>query len=253
MTTLDELRFLPPEEEFVKLGRLPSRTLFYPCAYLDWHEPVRLFVPRINVFWFADTFYFSGATPQNTLTVFKRNPEYTFIDRSVSLPDLSPDDWMNDRKYRGIAPSILTEKYLHRQSQTIITLHRHHRRGPSALRKELSKISVFFYRRDSADGGSGTFWLTSTATARKKGRDLPALIIDKLDDSGWLVTDGSMCYGEKWRNPYLFLIETARKIERNWSFNDLSIFDLYGNCFTLIGGGPPKDRPLLFWRITKAK
>lgn len=234
------------------LAALPSRTLFYPCSCEDIVEPVLMFAPYINQFWFVDVGYFNQP-PMYTRPIFDQSSPFILKEKSVSYPDLPEEDWMTDRKYRGIAPVILTEVYLHLPSQELVTIHRHRRRGPSALRKEVNKISIFFYRGDSDEGGSGTFWLTSTKRAVKHGRDLPALIIDKLDAGGWLVTDGSMCYGEVWHNPYLFLIRKAREIKKTQALDDFEATDPWGNWFELIGFGPPKDRPLLFWRITKAK
>lgn len=232
------------------LRNLSNRTLFYPCSARDMRGPVSLFAQWINTFWFVDIGYFSNADPENSQQLMNGNSQFQFVDRSIRVADLPEEAWINDVRYHGIPPYILTERYLHRPTSTIITIHRHRRRGPSALRTEIGKLGVFFYRGDSLEG-SGTMWLTAWKKQVKHKTALPLLIIDKIVDNGFIVTDGSMC--EIAGNPYKFFKLARGEVEKLHTLKVDTYKDSLGNIFTCVGFiGSHYNRISLIWRVTKS-
>ena len=233
------------------LGKLAAATLFYPCADQDIIAPVKLFAPYIRTFWFVDTGYFFDHDPNTTPPIFRNHPDFELIEASVYTADLSQEEWIQDKKYRGQPPYILAEKYQHLPSQTIVTINRHQRRGPSALRKEIDKLAIFFYRSDSDEGGSATYWLTAYPKMIQKGTALPLLIVDKLVDGGLIITDGSMCKISG--NPYNFFLTRAVEFQKTSKLETQSFGDPFGNRFDFIGtAGIRHNRFSLIWKLTKA-
>ena len=86
--------------------------------------------------------------------------DWKLLDVGTRLPDIPEEAWRTDSKYGNIPPYIRTETYYHLPSGETIRVHRHRRRGPSALCTEIDKLGVFYYRGDSSEGGSGTHWLS---------------------------------------------------------------------------------------------
>jgi hypothetical protein len=234
-----------------KVADLSSRVLFYPCSGGDLIQPIRLFAPRITTFWFVDIGYFQRTPPEMTPNVFQKNRDFIFIEREIKTANLPTEEWIDDPKYRGTPPYILTEKYIHHPSETLITIHRHMRRGPSALRKEIDRLGVFFYRGDSSEGGSGTLWLAGRRTSMLEKKGLPSLIIDKLVDGGLIATDGSLCNVHG--NLYGFFRTAVDEVART---SDLQIryhIDPFGNRFDFLANlGTFRGNPTLLWRLTKA-
>lgn len=234
-----------------ELAHCPSRTLFYPASYRDIHDPIQLFFPFINTFWFVDMGYFHNGNVHDVPPTRLDRKAFRLLDKQTRMPDLQPDEWLTDRKYQGYPPLIRTDRFDDLQTGEILTVHRHKRRGPSALRKELPGISVFFYRRDSNEGGSGTLWLSETSKLRKKKRSLPRLIIDKLENGGWIVTDGSLC--EETHNPYRFFKLASNQCKSSGKLDSWSEQDDLGNHFDCIGYACEGYGPVLIWKVTKPK
>ena len=136
--------------------------------------------------------------PKEQQPILSEKDGYTFLDNQVRLSAIPEEDWSTDDKYHRKPPPILTEIYKHLKSGREIRVHRHLRRGPSALRTEIDRLGVFFYRGDSEEGGSKTWWLT--VDQRQQRLWLIHEVFDKLINGGLIVTDGSMCKGE--HNPY---------------------------------------------------
>lgn len=238
------------------LESLACRKLFYPCSGSDWIHPILLFAPQIRDFWFVDVNYFSRCSPEQTPPLLCESPAYQHLDSIVTMPDLPPEDWQQDNKYRGMPPYILTETYLHRRSGEIITIHRHRRRGPSALRKEIDRLGIFFYRGDSNDGGgSGTVWLSAARRWTKPSRGRKALIhevLDKLVNGGLIVTDGSIGDNHQ-SNPYrhFYKYHGNRSVGREVVQEVQPFEDLLGNKFECVGYAGQRYGPTLVWRVTK--
>lgn len=242
------------------LGPIQGSTLFYPCSGNDWLLPIKLFTPYCNEFWFVDTGYFRTKPPEEIRPACLDCNGYTLLDKQVHYPDMPPEHWKDDHRYGFQPPPILTETYLHRRTGREIRVNRHRRRGPSALRKQIEQLGVFFYRGDSeGEGGSGTHWLTVREWHRRRGRRRSWLVhemLDKLIDGGLLVTDGGMCLGE--HNPYRELrrhrcnstIGRQEAIEKAKPFTDDQ-----GRRFCCIGClGQHRHRtygPAMVWQVRK--
>lgn len=236
------------------LRRLEGTSLFYPCSGNDLLLPLATFGPFVSDFWFVDSAYFRRSRPEEEPPILSKEHGYTLLDKQIRLPTISEEDWIDDEKYDCKPPPILTESYRHITSGRMIRVHRHRRRGPSALRREIDRLGVFFYRGDNdgdAHGGSGTLWLT-VHRPKKRRRWLIHEVLDKLIDGGLIVTDGSMCQGE--HNPY-------REIARFRSKEDIlrdqavglaqSFHDDRGHFFQCIGycGYNRLYSPTLIWQV----
>ena len=237
------------------LASISCRTLFYPCSGNDWELPLHLFAPEIDNFWFVDIGYFPRRSPESALRRQLLGGDlYEKLDCKVTLPDLPPEEWETDPRYRGVPPYIRTETYRHLPSGKIVTVHWHRRRGPSALRKEIDRLGVFFYRGDSDDGGSGTIWLSAaTQWVSKKRKALIHEVLDKLVDGGLLVTDGSLG-DDRESNPYRELHRAmSNRLRGRQAVQLVRPFDdLLGNHFECIGfAGQYYFGPTLIWRVTK--
>jgi len=246
---------LHPSDKFQKifdpreLSVLRSRVLFYPCASQDLLKPIKLFTPWIDTFWFVDTGYFSQEDPWSSPPIISFNKQFHLLNKEVSIFDLPNEDLVTDQRYQGIPCFIVKEYYQYLPNNAVITVIRHRRRGPSALRTEIDKLGVFFYRGDSPEG-SGTMWLTAWRKRRNNGSALPLQIIEKLVDGGYIITDGSMC--EIGGNPYNFLYLSTLEIKQTGSLEKTIFQDPFCNNFEYSGiVGYRYDRATLAWKIHK--
>ena len=180
------------------LDAVKGATLFYPCSGMDLFTPVEIFSSHIDDFWLVDRGYFApghqdtrgsgyDAPADEQPPVLKGKSDYEFIEKSIE----GPPSW--NWHDRDIEPCLVTEKYLHRPTESHITVRRRRGYGYSAFRKEkdISPLGVFFYRGDSmGEGGSGNIWFTKEHLAE---------ICYKLVDKGLIVTDscGSIYRGIK--------------------------------------------------------
>jgi hypothetical protein len=235
------------------LEHLQGTALFYPCCGDDLLLPITTFSPFVSDFWFVDLAYFSQYLLDKQQPVLSEKDGYTFLDKQVRLPAISEEDCRAHEKVHEQPPYILTERYCHLGSERRICVHRHLRRGPSALRKEIDRLGVFFYRGDSEEG-SGTLWLTVREwhkAKKRKRRWLIHEVLDKLIDGGLIATDGSMCKGE--HNPY----REFRRFHGNQEVSDTEAVKLMspfeddtGRFFRCIGclgkhyNGPTMVRPV---------
>ena len=223
--------------------------MFYPCSGEDWEEPLSVFGPWCSDFWFVDTSYFKRQSPDKVRPVLSRQQGYELVGVEIHFPDIPEQDWRTDDEYDCQPPPIRTEIYRHRQTDRIIRVHRHRRRGPSALRKEIDRLGVFFYRGDGgSEGGSGTEWLTS-----RQRRGLIHEVLGKLNDGGLIVTDGSNCHGDD--NPY----REFRRLHRNKMITEqeavsaVSAFcDDAGRYFRCIGCLGQRYGPTLVWEVHRS-
>ncbi len=209
MPTLSRLLYLAPGV----LDRLIGGTLFYPGTGADWRVPIALFAPVISDFWFVDRGYLSPGHqdtrhdgmdrgPADAPPLLAEHPAYRLLHRALEEPLLQPgaaldlrrrpepnrvhrpDADLPPRRRRG-GPLILTEHYLHSPSGRNLRIHRCRGDVIDYFEGEtrLSRLSVFFYRGDSAgEGGSGIRWL---------GERLQRAVLDRLQPGGLFVSDGS--------------------------------------------------------------
>ena len=234
------------------LEHLDGTTLFYPCSGDDLLLPIATFSPFVSDFWFVDIAYFRRCPPEKQPPLLSEKDGYTLLDKQIRLPNIPEEDWQEDDKYRGNPPSILVENYRHLESEPVIRVHRHRRRGPSALRTEIYRLGVFFYRGDSEEGGSRTLWLT--VHPRQRRQWLLHEVLGKLIDGGLIVTDGAMCKGED--NPY----RAFRRLHCNRDVSDAEAVALVqpfedekGRLFAYIGclGQHHHYGPAMVWKMTQ--
>jgi hypothetical protein len=233
------------------LGSIKGKTLFYPCCANDLLEPINLFAPFIQNFWFVDLGFFEK--PRLRINKLQKllEKKFHFKSRNEYLPNIAENIWRNDIKYLQFPPLIRKETYLDRKTNLEINIFYHRRTGPSALRTEIEKLGVFFYRKDSSEGGSGTMWLTL-----KKGKHFPKTplileVINKIEDEGLIITDGSMC--EDWDSNIYNHFQKFKKLKHDEIpsiINDKNYFlDHLGNKFTCVGCVSDGNGPTLIWQI----
>lgn len=233
---------------FEQLDFNKSGVLFYPCSGNDIIEPVEMFSMHTPDFWFVDRGYFRPGH-QDTIRfgldldaneiqpILGTSSLYRRISKNVLGPASS------SRFSHNIEPCVVTERYRNLISNTKFNIHLRNGYGVSALRKDIPKISIFFYRGDSeGEGGSGTQWLNSTHFD---------LVIKKMLNHGLIVTDGSQSCGSK---QYAKFSTFHRKSEgyEAYIYNQETFFDNQGNMFECIGYAGNRYGPTLIWKLTKS-
>jgi hypothetical protein len=213
-------------------------------------------VEGIDDFVFVDRGYFTpghqdtrhlglDVLPEDADLVIKGFPEFEFVSRHVNRP-LRPEGTSHWEFYplSGIDPCVLTERYFNRPLSRYINIHRRRGYGFSALRKEISRLRVFFYRRDSlGGGGSGNFWLAKGHMEE---------LLEKMDSDSYIVTDGSNGSSS---SLYSFLYP-LRDATRSSTITDDDVIsripqhcDSRGRIFRCIGKASPGYGPTLIWNV----
>jgi hypothetical protein len=206
-----------------------------------------MFAPYVKEFWFADIAYFGNGTSPEHARPFLNDSDFLFTQAQVEKNIVPVEEWREDNKYRDIEPCTRTEAYVHKASGQEIHLHFCRRRGPTAMRKYINDVGVFFFRGCSNEGSS-TLWLTANVNGRKGQIEE---MLEKLVDGGLIVTDGSMCEGDS--NPYRELRRFcgdstigARAVELVNSFEDPQ-----GRRFCCVGYAGEKYGPTLIWQVSQ--
>lgn len=232
---------------------IDGKALFYPCSGDDWQVPVMLFSPVITDFWFVDLAYFTlqDQAADRVSPWLGTWPDYKLQDDiqvtgpacAQSTKIIDPD---TGERIPWMEPCVRTERYLHLPSDREIRIYRRRGYGPSAMRKhiDIDEMGVFFYRGDSqGEGGSGTWWLT---TSRKR----PGLFdqaLARLTDGGLVVTDGSNCM-----RPYRRLAAFHSKSIGSDAVSLARAFhDGRGHRFECIGYAGERYGPTLVWQVWK--
>ena len=232
------------------LKSISGGTLFYPCSGQDTNVPIKLFAPYIQQFWFADISYWIRPNSADSANPLLQNwKDFEFLDFKVwytppEKREVRDAEFQNN--YPWIDPCIRTERYLHIHTKRLVTIHRRRGYGTAALRKHINLLSIFFYRGDGPEGGSGTLWLRG-----KKNK--PALINDvlrKLINGGLIVTDGSNCRNRK-GNPYRNFGMYRNKDLSNGDVKSVEAFtDGQGCKFTCVAYIGERKGPTLVWQVS---
>jgi hypothetical protein len=189
---------------------------------------------------------FRHEIPEDAELVLRQEHGYGLLNVKFNRNIVPDAEWQTDSKYQGVPSCIRTESYLHRESNHQIRIHRHRRRGPTAMR-EIGRLGVFFYRGCSTEGSS-TFWLTS-----KKYGGIGQIdeVLDRLIDGGLVVTDGSMCEGTG--NPYRELCRFFGN--REPGFNAVEQAETFQDdedrTFRCVGYAGEKYGPTLVWQVRR--
>jgi len=242
-----------------ELEHVKNKALFYPCSGNDLLTPINIFSPFITDFWFIDRGYFSpnhqdtrrygGDRPADEQTaVLAHDRRYRLIDVAI---DGQPS-WPRTNPH--IAPCVLTEAYLHRDTARVIRVHRRRGYGFSAFRNDHripKKLGVFFYRGDSCgEGGSGNLWLKISHLTD---------VFHRLDDDGLLALDGSdgARYFRK-GGVYKPFWKYQRRKKQTHPNNPGDLVasserfeDDEGRQFTCVGYAGYRYGPTLIWRVRK--
>lgn len=224
-----------------------SGALFYPCSGADLIAPIMMFEPFIKDFWFVDKAYFSPRH-QNTRhlgldvdahdlpPILKDEDAYERISKTIE----GPPSW--ERSNLDIEPCVLTEGYIHTLRKNTFNVNLRRGYGVSALRTDIPRISVFYYRGDSeGEGGSGTQWLNSLHFSD---------VLRKMHSGGLIVTDGSQTCGSKQYAKFATFSRSSSGYE-TFIENRETFYDLQGNKFECVGFAGHRYGPTLIWQLTK--
>lgn len=232
--------------------RIEGATLFYPCSGEDWTRPIEIFAPVIMNFWFVDLRYFTSYAATSARPLLRLNPAYRLLEVITDGPVKASLEYRTDaqtgKRYPWIEPCTRTERYCHLESGREVRINRRRGFGPSAMRKHVQQMGVFFYRGDSGgEGGSGTLWLTGS----RRGARLIDEVLARLANGGLIVTDGSNC--RQYKNPYA---EFGRFYQEDIGPEAASLShpfeDRDGNRFRCIGYTGQRYGPTLVWQVQRS-
>ena len=175
------------------LERVRGKILFYPCSGRDWVEPVEVFAPYVDEFWFCDLNYDSDQH-----RIEKDNDAYRLIrcEPPVGDPASTLEEKTEDRPYRDIKPCIWRAHYEHRPSGRCLVINWRKGFGQIALSEEFDNrsIGVFIHRGDSpGEGGSNAYFFANRNAKHEPLRNLFNKLAKKLTDPALVVSDGSNC------------------------------------------------------------
>lgn len=221
--------------------------LFYPCSGNDVIAPVRMFSAHLSDLWFVDRGYFIPGhqdtkrfeldlDAHDVKPILANLNNYNPIKKSVTGP--SSYSQIHD----DIEPCVMTQNYLDVKSNNVFNLHLRRGYGVSALKNDIRKISVFYYRGDSeGEGGSGTQWLNSTHFSE---------VLKKMANHGLIVTDGSQSCGSKQYAKFATFSKSKVGYE-SYINNRETFYDNQGFKFECVGFAGHRYGPTLIWKLTK--
>lgn len=173
-----------------------SKTLFYPCCWYDTLEPITVFQDLIENYHFSDTVAiglphvvnsidddkpcnssFQQKRPSFIKTLNHSFSQYYHYESSLMITNEDAGDLRLD--HRSI---LYREQFRSHENNQIFNINCHRYDCRQAFHN-IDSLSVFYYRGDSmGEGGSGVWWF---------GPDLFPQLVDKLEDGGFIITDGS--------------------------------------------------------------
>jgi hypothetical protein len=229
------------------IAGLREGILFYPASADDIREPVQAFSPYVNEFWFVDLRYLSGQSPPSP-TLPARRFKLLQADEWSPEPTIRLDrDPTSQLKHPWVEPLVRTERYLDRDHDKPIAVHLRKGYGVAAFDKHISTLDVFFCRRDSNDGGSGTLWLNSRSSIRPLGDE----VVHRMRDGGLIVTDGSDCPLNR-RNVYAHFAGVTRDASPEKALSKAKPFRNHrGDVIRPLGYFGPGYGPTLVWQVEK--
>lgn len=257
--------------------KVPEGPLFYPSSGSDTIEPIKLFIDTVSEYHFVDIAFVPS------LPMLEANPNRPYVsrgcfqklDKEYIIPlDIikSADRKRNMRRevdnkileklkelniesvgYRG--RDTITRKEIWEYTPEIdrtLEIYAHRQDGLIKF-MELDKIAVFFLRGDSmGEGGSGQEWFKP---------NIFDLIIDKLLDGGFIVTDGSGYYGnyEEYSGPsYPNTFPWENKCVQNSDTWDEKLkkpkdFNYRNREFICVGECGERYGTVYLWKVQKIK
>ncbi len=195
-----------PQTMFSNLSvEIPVGKFFYPCSGNDITFPISFFADHVEEFHFADPINLNYGMQNASDQVRKINSEkIPWIGNVINQPES-----IYRKEIRG------NKVVLHRKD------------GLFTLLENLSCISVFFYRGDSAgEGGSGQMW---------QGPVLLDLVLSRIMSGGLICVDESNGSG--------ILFNNLRTLDK-FNYRNLTLKKL--NCQL-----PGKNGRLVFWQISE--
>ena len=216
---MQRIHKLPTTPYVEILKQLDGTTLFYPCSDKDLKTPVSLFSPYIRDFWFVDKEYFLHNAASKEQPALHDSQTYELLDIEITGRETADSEQKGNpevgkRRAEWVEPCVRTERYVHKDTGRIISIHRRRGYGLAGLQKEIKTgaLGVFFYRGDSDDPdtkGSRQLWLTLQRGKITHKRHIYE-VLDKLVNGGLIVTDGSNCAERE--NPYAELGRFRHKV-----------------------------------------
>lgn len=233
--------------DFSHFKDIKDGVLYYPCSRYDIVHPYLIFKNQINNFIFCDKYLkmidfeklFEGTIKskiEDNYSIRNKRIRYNYSKNQNNINNLVLEKVIIfNHKTEDLNFFIDSEK----------TITQRQGNGYNGLLTLDSNIDIFFYRRDSCDGGSCCNWL------RKPSLNA---VLYKLNDTGFIVTDGSnlrkssFVFGDNFEYFHNYM-----KIKKDNSIEKMVKLDKYGNAYELVGRITEGYGPTLVWKVTKAK
>jgi hypothetical protein len=218
-------------KDIIEQLEIPPGILFYPCCGSDTLEPLELFYKKIVDFHFCDNHNIGLPHLKPYHDLIRPAPIHTF---NASLDVTLIKTTRNGDVYQ--------ETYYHPVGHEC-KVHAHIDDAIKVF-NELDDFAVFFYRGDSMTGlGSGITWF---------GPDLFPLLVDKMVDGGYIITDGSNPDANQLDNEWMELYRHS-----HWNYPDLlpgehpNNFIYKGMSFICVGSIGERYGDVYVWKILK--
>lgn len=222
---------------------LSGGTLFYPCCGSDVLAPIRHFSSRVSRFAFADLVHPSKTRLRRIIEVQSETESHVPNCLPPRLP--SSDALGNEPQDRSDVRSLHTFRATYQGRAISIDWHQYD--AVDALER-LRSVSVFFHRCDTTahgEGSSGIPWLQ---------QNLFELILSKMTDTGFFVTDGSNGYSHSVVQPWASLWRDRQTKGAQIGAEGPPGFVYRNAAFTWIGrlsSRSPLAPPTYVWKVRR--
>lgn len=244
---------------------VPEGILFYPCCGDDTFEPIKLFIDTVSEYHFVDTKdnILLPILGCNLGGPYKQYGGPSAFSKSHIIPSYIVKSIGNRKIERRVVESKILDRLNeleiepvgYRNKETVtkmeewvympnedrkIQVYRHRQDGLIKF-MELDEIAVFFLRGDSlGEGGSGQRWFEP---------EVFNLVIDKLVDGGFIVTDESIYYDDFFGTLYKPLYEEDKSLDIN--LLKPKDFNCKGRRFICIGECGYRYGTVYLWKVEK--
>jgi hypothetical protein len=231
------------------LEAVAGKSFFYPCAYQDHDEPLRIFSEILSEFWFVDIHYPSGL---NLPSVEASLPEFNLNSRR-KIGDLYERIQIckdgSGHYYRNLKPSWLEETYEQKRGKKIVVV-RKRGFGQVTLHNQFPEksLGVFMHRGDSmGEGGSGVFFLDNRKARYGACRNLLDTLLARLADKALIISDGSNSKIVQTRIFHNKSVSGAAAYEYHFGKN----FIYRGFRWSCVGWMSQRYGPTLIWGLSR--
>lgn len=231
--------------------KIPTGSLFYPCAGNDIEDPIRQFHSGVKKFYFVDID--NRFLRRFESILHSRSDSASFPGRKFLVEEcpakvlrFSGDTFLPEDVLPASKPfeeeKVSHQHWISRASKEAFDVYYHQQDGLTVLSR-LKSIAVFYLRGDSdGEGGSRQRWFQEPTFS---------YLLDKLVDGGLIVTDGSSRdRGDNtsvWKE---FWGGTTRNINNRREVTSIpDDFDYKNRQFKCLGQAGWRYGPVFVWQV----